>query len=253
MMKKLLLIAVLASTAQAGPKFNLKDYKTVSVQPVLGARGMASGDLAASVDVDAKADPAFGKLRGSLTDGKGFGFAGKATAVDKILLGFGAKAGLLPYGMKIDPTHTKDEIAGLRDMLGKLGSKLDPKVKAAFEAVLAAADTDNFQETAKLLLDAMMSAAESITKGNERVGAYTAIGVWIGLAAMWSGMGKQSPELASLATPLARMLEEDAVMGGMDRGLATQLKAIAEVLQSPSPTLNAMTPAITAIGQLKPD
>lgn len=252
-MKKLLLIAVLASSANAAPKFNLKDYKTVSVQPLLGARGMAAGDLAATADGDAPAAPQFAKVRGALVDSKGFGFAGKASAVDKALLGFGASAGLLAYEMKIDPAHTKDNIAQVRDALGKIGTKLDPKVKAAFEAVLAAADAGNFQDTTKALLDAMMTSVEAITKGSERAHAYTAIGVYIGLAVMWSGMGKQSTALASLAPPLERMLEEDAVMGGMDRALAVQLKAVAEVVASASPTLDGLTPAVTAIGGLKPD
>lgn len=253
-MKKLLLIAVLASSAQANPKFNLKDYKTVSVQPVLGARGTVSGDLAALASTgEATPNPKFAQARAAVTDGKGFGFAGKATRADMAMLGLGSVTGMLPATMKLDAAHLKDQVAQARAGLAKLGDKLDPRAVAAFTAALDSADNQDFTGTMKLLVDAMMTTVEGITKGKERVHAYTAIGLYFGLCTVWTAMGKQSTAFASLAEPLERMLEEDALMGGMDRAVSAQLKVVAETVGSAQPSLDKVAQAMTSLRDLKPD
>ncbi len=251
------LTSLVATPAFAG-KFNLSEYKTVAVQPVLSAsntRGQFESELAAQA-ASYKFQPGAASLKslGGRADSKsGFGFAGTAQTSDIQLLFVSLGMGLTPGAMQEDAADLKAKVPMLKQWVGLLQGKVNPKVVEALNLAIAAIEVSDLQNTVKACLVAMALSADSIAKGSERVHGYVATGLYIGVATAFVRAGQQNQALANIATPLVALLEQDAVMGGADRAVAAQLKIVAGELASATPDATKAMGAIAAIQQIKPD
>jgi hypothetical protein len=119
--------------------------------------------------------------------------------------------------------------------------------------VLQAAQAGDFQTSLKAALVTMTISVDNIKKGSERVHAYIAVGLFAGIATTWAAAGKSNDAFGGLAGPLVQMLEQDALMGGADRAIAQQVKAIAAALSSGTPNVDSVLSAIQTMESVKPD
>jgi hypothetical protein len=252
------LSALLASPAFAG-KFNLSEYKTVAVQPVLSAsntRGQFEAELASTAaGLSYQADKTVGvkKAANKYFDSKGFGFAGKASGGDIQLLAVASAIGMLPVMMKLDAEKAKQNAAQLAAYVEKIKGSVAADVTTALSLGLQAVQTDDMQTALKAFLVAMAIAGDSISKGSERQHGYISTGLYMGIATTWAAAGAQNTALANLAAPLVTLLEQDAAMGAADRQIAAQLKIVGTELNATAPNLQAIVGAIEAASTVKPD
>lgn len=250
--------SLVATPAYAG-KFNLSEYKTVAVQPVLSAsntRGQFESELAASAStLTFKADRAttMKQLGGRASADSGFGFAGKAQRGDLDLLFAATTLGIVPAAMREDAAAVKQKVPEIRQLIAVLDGKVTPKVIEALNLAASAIEVQDFQNTTKALLVAMALSADAITKGSERQHGYVAVGIYTGIASMFVRAGQPNKALADIGTPLVMLLEQDAALGGADRAIAVQLKVIAGELNNPAPDMKKVLDAITAMDAVKPD
>jgi len=262
MMKKIAtavaLTSMLATPVFAG-KFNLKEYKTVGVAPVLSAsntRGQFEATLAAQASTFTYAQDKADVTKKAASKGletSGFGFAGKAGGGDVALLILGSTLGMLPAAMKLDAATAKNNATQIQALMPKLEGRVNGDVLKAVGIALTAIQGDDFQTALKALLVAMALSADSIKKGNERAHGYMATGLYAGLSATWAAAGQQNTAYAELAAPLVMLLEEDASMGGADRQVAAQLKIVGAEMAAGSPSLDKVVSAIGAMQAVKPD
>lgn len=251
-------VSLLATPAFAG-KYNLAEYKTVGVAPVLGssaARGTFGSELAAQasgLSVSADKGAAAAKAAGKGLDSSGFGFAGKAQGSDVALMVISTTLGMLPILLKVDAAKAKEKASQIQALMPKVEGRLAPDVVKAINIALTAVQGEDAQTALKALIVAMAVAADSITKGNERAHGYVATGIFAGVATMWAAAGSQNTALGSLGAPLIAYLEQDAAMGGADRQVAAQLKIVADELNGSAPSLDKIIAAIGVMQNIKPD
>jgi hypothetical protein len=251
-------VSLLATPAFAG-KFNLSEYKTVGVAPVLSssdARGVFGTELAAQasgLSIGADKGAVAQKAAGKALENSGFGFAGKAQGSDVALLIISTTLGMLPVALKLDAAKAKANASQIQALMPKVEGRLAPDVVKAINIALTAVQGDDIQTAVKALLVAMAVAADSIKKGNERAHGYVATGIYAGIATVWAAAGSQNTALGSLGAPLITYLEEDAAMGGADRQVAAQLKIVADELNGSAPNLDKVVSAIGVMQNVKPD
>lgn len=254
----LALASSLTAPAFAG-QFDLSEYKTVAVQPVLSAsntRGQFESTLAAAAAglTFTPERAASYKQRGMPAESdQGFGFAGHAQQSDIALLSASITLGMVPGGMRIDPAQMKQKVPEIARLVAQLEGKVSPNVTKALQLALDFVAADDFQNAMKAFLVAMAISADSISKGSERQHGYVAVGLYTGLASLFVAAGQQNKAFADLASPLVMLLEQDAVMGGADRAIAAQLEIVAAELASPTPDYSKVRGAIAAMDAVKPD
>lgn len=251
-------VSLLATPAFAG-KFNLAEYKTVGVAPVLGssaARGTFGAELAAQASgltVSAAKGAVASKAAGKGFEGSGFGFAGKAQGSDVALMVISTTLGMLPILLKLDAAKAKAQATTIQELMPKVEGRLAPDVVKAINIALTAVQGDDMQTAVKALLVAMAVAADSISKGNERAHGYVASGIYAGIATVWAAAESQNTALGSIGAPLVTYLEQDAALGGADRQVAAQMKIVAGELNSAAPSLDKIVAAIGVMQNIKPD
>lgn len=250
-----------SASGQTGEDIDLAEYKTVAVQPIIGASnfpGLFESQMAAQASM-LKFSPeqisAAKTASEAHVDGgaAGFGFAGKAKLNDTLLLMTSSSIAMLPTMMAVDPAGAKQRLGAFEASVGTLEGKVDAKVVQTLALAVKAASLGDFQNTTKATLLAIGASTMAISKGNERAHGYMAAGIYGGLATLWAANGKTNKAYAELAGPLIMLLEKDAAMGGADRAVAAQLKVIAAQLAGPKPDLKTVMTAVAKMMAVKPD
>lgn len=246
--------------ADDAPNYNLSDYKTVAVQPVVAASntpGLFENQMAAAaaqleMTADGRAAGQQGAAKYLGGDG-GFGFAGKAKAKDIVLFDVAAKIGMLPLAIRLDAAQAKNFAVGLEGRVAKLRGTVSDKVLAGLVVALQAAKTGDVKTTAQTVLVTMTVATEGISSAESaRPHGYVAVGLYTGFATLLASAGQPNEDFALIAQPLIALLEEDAVMGGADRSMATKLRGVVGEFRK-TPDVSNILNAIGAMSAIKPD
>ena len=238
--------------AQQPTQADLDGAKVVEVQPVftLGlSETSAWNAIAGLLSMNGTVNK-LGDAGTAILSRGGFGFAGASTRTDVAALQYGVMAGATLI------VHAKDP-----ELLKKLGAVLQagrddvaglsPDVTKVLDGLVAAAVKG--QTDTKSLAYLMLAAQNGIAAGPQRLHGYLMAGLWSSMA-LWVATMEGVPKgYASMAEPLAVMLDEDAKFGGSDRKLATHLRAMAAELMKKERDLKVLGTHFEAIRNTKPD
>lgn len=218
-------VAPAQADAQQRPGGPEMPFEIVTTHPILIIDPRARPAWESFVQRDLPPDVGRDALRALSSGGEGFGFAGEATDADRQALWLGLAAGLRPA-----TESAGGEAKGWGAVLESLREQVGPSLMAPVAESLGATDTlGGVDRSLRATLTALGQAKGPATRRH----GYLAVGLWTVLALIDAlEGGKRAQHLAGMGAALARMLRQDARMGGADEALAARVEAAVAAIEA---------------------